>query len=169
MKYSPKSYAHYSSSKSPTFIPISPTKIVGWTPEGEYRIVYILEADNRIKIGITTSYIGRTLEECVQKRIRGYQTGSPIKINIKYFIKTKYAYEIEQIMHSILNEYNCDYGGGTEWFENISLDKIIFILDYIRDCFDYIDYEETKSSKVISYLPTIYDMSHGPMIIEFDF
>ncbi len=185
MKYSPKRSTYVSSPvkfdwkvrKSPTpFDYISSDEDnefinkSGWIPDSDNEIDYLLENEaypGFFKIGKTKKYIGKTPEECIQRRIRGYQTGTPSKLIIKAYIITKDAYKIEQIIHAILNKYKCNNGGGTEWFTGISLRMITELFRYVKECYDYIDYMETKKYKMLSYLPTIYDMKCGPMIIEY--
>lgn len=142
-----------------------------WIVDGDYGYIYLLENEHhhgKYKIGKTTCYIGKTPIECIQKRICSYQTGTLGKLIIKHFIRTKNAYKNEQLIKILLNNHNCDYGGGTEWFEYILLESIKEIIRYITTFYEFFDYEESKKTKTLSYIPDIHLMNNSPMIIDFE-
>ncbi len=93
----------------------------------EIGFIYVLSNESepyRYKIGMTR-------ESSVEKRIKGYQTGASNKFVIEYQLHTSEPYKKEQIVHKILDLYRCKGGGGKEWFENIDLGKIIYVISQV--------------------------------------
>ena len=73
--------------------------------------VYFLtfEPKNYWKVGLTTRPI--------DQRIAQLQTGTPFKLLLYKSIQTDNPAMTEKSIHSKLQNFKCDMGGGTEWFE----------------------------------------------------
>ena len=134
---------------------------------------YVLENEKypgKYKIGKTISKIGLSPMECIEKRIKTYQTGTDGKLKVVFYIETPFCRRSEKLTHIMLSKYNCHYGGGTEWFENISLSLIQEIMNYIVQSYDFIDYESTLKCRNLIFLPSIYESNGAkPMMIDYDF
>jgi hypothetical protein len=138
----------------------------------EYGYVYVLENEKdpgKYKIGKTKEKSGLNAIQCIEDRIKGYQTGSAGKLKIVFYLYTKLPLHHEKIIQIMLKKFNCDYGGGSEWFENIPLEKIKEIATFVSNSYDFIDYEATKKKKRIIYLSTMYETNGSkPMMIDFE-
>ncbi len=93
-------------------------------PRGTY--VYIIEDDNKYKIGYTDD---------LEKRLQTYNTGKADKLNYVYYKKTKCGKEIEICLKAMLNKYI--YKSNKEFY-NCSLDiiikKILKCIKIEKDC-----------------------------------
>ena len=77
--------------------------------------VYLLCDGDKFKIGMTR-------QKDIYKRIRELQTGNPNEIFISSYYKTKYPYNIEQMMHVRYKTSQIK----NEWFELTSTQVIHF-------------------------------------------
>ena len=93
-------------------------------PRGTH--VYIIEDDNKYKIGYTDD---------LEKRLHTYNTGKADKLNYVYYKKTKCGKEIEICLKAMLNKYI--YKSNKEFY-NCSLDiiikKILKCIKIEKDC-----------------------------------
>ena len=93
-------------------------------PRGTH--VYIIEDDNKYKIGYTDD---------LEKRLQTYNTGKADKLNYVYYKKTKCGKEIEICLKAMLNKYI--YKSNKEFY-NCSLDiiikKILKCIKIEKDC-----------------------------------
>ena len=93
-------------------------------PRGTH--IYIIEDDNKYKIGYTDD---------LEKRLQTYNTGKADKLNYVYYKKTKCGKEIEICLKAMLNKYI--YKSNKEFY-NCSLDiiikKILKCIKIEKDC-----------------------------------
>ena len=93
-------------------------------PKGTH--IYILEDDNKYKIGYTDDLV---------KRLQTYNTGKANKLNYVYYKKTKCGYEIETCLKAMLNKYI--YKSNKEFYIcklDIIIKKILLCIKVEKDC-----------------------------------
>ena len=93
-------------------------------PRGTH--VYIIEDDNKYKIGYTDD---------LEKRLQTYNTGKADKLNYVYYKKTKCGKEIEICLKAMLNKYI--YKSNKEFYNcnlDIIIKKILKCIKIEKDC-----------------------------------
>jgi prophage antirepressor-like protein len=124
-------------------------------PKGTY--IYIIEDDNKYKIGYTDN---------LEERLRTYNTGKANKLNYVYYKKTKCGKEIEDCLKAMLNKYI--YKSNKEFYEcdvNIIIKKILKCIKIEKDCINCKDIKQQgggydSNNNIIDYMIKYYKQKY---------
>ena len=130
-------------------------------PKGTY--IYIIEDDNKYKIGYTDN---------LEERLRTYNTGKANRSDYVYYKKTKCGKEIEICLKAMLNKYI--YKSNKEFYDcnvNIIINKILKCIKIEKDCIKCKDikninqeggkYDTNENNDIIDYLINYYKQKYN--------
>jgi len=101
--------------------------------------VYVIECDGFFKVGISSD---------VEERLASFKSHSPHEfkiVHIRKFDSRVVAFDVEKTIHHELKTLGKHRHG--EWFENISKEKIVFVVDFWANRVDHDIYALKKAIK----------------------